>query len=281
MLLTYYTLDALARAWRPGLVGCRVGDAFSQERGELTLALASERAEWMLRVSTQAPFYFIFRSEGYSRARRNVATLFEDAFGRHVEAVRLADRDRMLFLDLDDGSRFQVVLFGPRANVFLVGPEGTIREAFQEDERWEGEPAPAPRAAPEVETFEAFEARWRTNRKTLEQAVASAFPLFDRTLAAEAVHRAGLPEKPPADATEADRRALFDAAAALRAALADPAPRIYWKGRFAEAFALVPLRHLEALEAEPFEHVDAAVRVYVRRRLAEERFRARYEPLEQ
>ena len=148
MVNNYYTLQALANEWPEDLAGCVVGDVFSQVRGELTIALAHPEREWMLRVSTQAPFYYVFRSAGYNKARRNVAAVFEGAVGRRVEAVRMAERDRMLLLDLDDGSRFQAVLFGARANVFWVDAAGIVAEAFQGDAAWAGQPAPTPRPAP-------------------------------------------------------------------------------------------------------------------------------------
>lgn len=280
MINTFYTLRALAREWAADLAGCVVGDVFSQVRGEVTLALADPAREWMLRVSTQAPFYYVFRSAGYSKARRNVATLFEGALGRRVEAVRTAERDRMLFLDLDDGSRFQIVLFGPRANVFRVDETGVVVEAFQGDAALKGQPAPTPRPAPLVETFDVFEARWRADRKKIEQAVAAALPLFDRTLAAEVMHRAGLAEKASGDCTEPERRALFDAAVALRRALEQPTPRLYWGDRFVEAFALAPLHHLSHKREECFDTVDEAVGIFVRRTLAQRQFRAAYDPLE-
>ena len=280
MVNNFYTVHALAREWSADLTGCVVGDVFSQARGELTIALADLDHEWMLRISTQAPFYFIFRGAGYSKARRNVATLFESAFDRRVEAVRTAERDRMLFLDLDDGSRFQVVLFGPRANVFLVDDEGLIVEAFQGDADVKGEPAPTPRPAPLVETVEAFEARWRADRKKTVQAVTSALPLFDRTLAAEVMHRAAVAEKAPGECSEQERRALFDAAVVLRDELERPTPRIYWRGRFAEVLALAPLHHLDDLREERFDTVDEAVGIFARRTLGQHRFRAAYDPLE-
>ena len=280
MVNTFYTLHALAREWTADLAGCVVGDVFSQARGELTIALTDSDHEWMLRVSTQAPFYFVFRSAGYNKARRNVATLFEDAFDRRVEAVRTAARDRMLFLDLDDGSRFQIVLFGPRANVFLVDGDGRIAEAFQSDAESKGQPAPTPRPAPSVETVDAFETRWRNDRKKTVQAVTAALPLFDRTLAAEVMHRAAVACDAPGECSDADRRALFDAAVALRRELENPTPRIYWRGRFAEVLALASLHHLADLREERFETVDEAVGVFVRRTLGQRRFRAAYDPLE-
>lgn len=284
MVANYFTLKALVEAWRADLTGAIVGDAFSQVRDELTLALAKPGDEWMLRLSVQAPFHFIFRSEGYSKARRNVATLFEAAFDRTVTAVRIAEHDRMLYLDLDDGGCFQIMLFGPRANVFLVDAGDLVVEAFQADGEWSGRPAPEARPAPRVNTFDAFEARWRANRKTTEQAVASALPLFDRTLAAEVMHRAGVATEAPDACTPAERRALFEAAGRLRAELEAPEPRIYWRGRFADTCSLVALHHLEdhpeGLQEERFASVDEAVRVFVRRSLAQRRFRELYEPLE-
>ena len=292
MITSFYTLRALARAWAPDLVGGAVGDAFSQSRDEWTLALARPDQEWMLRASLQAPDVLLFRTEGYSRARRNVATLFEDAFDRRVTDVRLAERDRVLFLDLEGGLAFQLLLFGPRPNVLLVDGEGVVVEAFQRDAEWAGRQAPQPRPAPDVRTFADFQARWRPNSKTVAQAVARALPLFDRLLGAEVAYQADVRAAHPSDCGEAELTALFEAANALRHELEHPEPRIYWRGRFADAFSLVPLAHLSAqrtsdqtgdqtdVREERFDTVDAAVRVYARRWLGQRRFRSVYDPLE-
>lgn len=281
MITSYYTLHALAEAWRPALRGAVVRDAFSQVRGELSLALDAPDGPWTLRCSVQAPFHYLYRSEGVHKARRNVATLFDDAVGRRVADARLAERDRMLYVDLEDGGAFQLMLFGPRANVFLTDAAGTVVESFQADAAWAGEPAPTPRAAPHAGTWDTFEARWRADRKTLAQAVAATVPLFGRLLSAEAVFRADLDDLRPADADEPARRALFAAVRALQDELGRPAPHVYWRGRFPDAFGLVPLRHLEAThEAETFDDLDAAVRLYVRRTLAEARYRQLFEPLD-
>lgn len=280
MVNNFHILHALVQEWAPDLTGCVIGDMYSQSRDELTIALAEPNREWMLRLSTQAPFHFIFRTEGYNKARRNVATLFEDAFGRTIEAIRIADRDRMLFLDLDDGTHFRIVLFGSKANVFRVNQERIIMAAFQGSAAWEGKPAPSPRPAPLVDTFEAFDTRWRADRKTTVQAVTAALPLFDRTLAAEVVHRSGIRSQRPGECTEQERRLLFDMAQALRDEIKTPTPHIYWQGRFAEAIALTRLHQLEHLKEEVFDSVDHAVQLFVRRTLGQRRFRAAYTPLE-
>ncbi len=281
MLLTYYTLRALAAEWDAALAGTAVADAYSQNRAELSLSFegdAESDERWTLAVVVRPELRLLFRNPGRGRARRNSASLFEAALGRRVEAVRAADRDRVVFVEIEGGLRFQVQLFGPRPNVWLV-EEDRVIEAFQGE--WD-EPPPAPRAAPAVGTVEDFEARWRENRKTVAQAVQSAMPLFDRALADEAVARAGIEAIVPVDATEAERRALFAAAQRIEAELAAPAPRILWRGTRVEDFSLLELRHRhgEGLREERFETVDEAVRVYARRRLAQARFDATYEPLE-
>ncbi len=278
MLLTYYTLQALADVWRREMVGSLLGDVFSQVRDELVLAFARPEAEWMVRLSMGA-FRYVFRVEGYSRARRNVATLFKEALGRTLRDVGVAERDRVLFFELDDGSRLQCWLYGPRPNVLWVAPDGRARAAFQQDEAWRGQMAPGPRPAPEVGTFEAFRARWRTDRKSLAQAVAAAFPLFDALLAEETVFRSGVQVPSPEACAETDLRRLYEAGRALEAALAHPAPHLYQVDRWTAHFALIPLAHLAHLPCEAFDSVDAAVQAAVRRMLAARAFREAYEPL--
>ncbi len=282
MINNYFTLRALVRTWAPDLAGCVLGDAFSQVKDELTLAFASPAgAEWTVRCSVRRPLLYVFRSTGYHRARRNVATLFGAARGRRVEAVRLAERDRMIFFDLEGGLHVQMLLFGGRANVLLVDAEGHVAEAFRTDAHAVGKAAPAPRPAPLPETFAAFEARWKASRNTTAQALSSALPLLDRTLADEVAHRAEVAAGDPPDYNEHVRRRLFDVAQHVLAALRAPAPRIYWDARgFPEAFSLIDLTH-RADDAEPFDTVDEAARVYVRRRLAAAHFGRLYDPLEE
>jgi len=277
----YYTLRALVREWRDALVGCTVVDVFSQVKNELSVGLAGAETDWMLRCSVQRPLLYLFRTEGIHKARRNVATLFESAHGERVTDVRIAERDRLVSLEFDDGRRLLWQMFGAKANVFLVSAGDVIEAAFQASEKHAGTEAPDPYPAPMPETWDAFEDRWRTNRNTTRQALQSTVALFGADLARETIHRAGVATQSPEDCTEAERRALFEASMGLRAALDDPEPVIYGTGQFPDAFSLVPLQHRAGEPVERFDTVDAAVSRFVRRRLAEQHYHRLYDPLEE
>lgn len=275
---TYYLLRALAADWQD-LVGYRLEEAFSQQRDELTLAFESPDGHvWRVQVGVR-PVY-LFRSEGYNRARRNTASLFESGTGKRVEAVRLAARDRVLLVDLEDGLSLHFFLFGPRANAFLVEADGTVAEAFQADAAHAGQPAPQPRPAPEVADAEAFRARWPASGPRSRR-LARALPLFDAPLAAEVLFRAGLADTDE-DLDDAALDRVFQEAQRLESALAQPRPHLYRSGSSA-TLALVAYQHLGAAgwQEEPFDRVDDAVRVFVRERLRGARFHGRYDALRQ
>lgn len=280
MVTNYHTLKALAENWSQDLPGCIVGDAYSQSKDELTLALASPEKTWMVRAATRSPFQYLFRSAGYNKARRNVATLFKSAFDKTVVSVRIADRDRIVFIELDDGSAFQFMLFGSSANVLLVNVDGLVVEAFQHQEKWLGQPAPLPSPAPLINTLDLFEDRWHADRKTITRALSSALPFFNATLAQEVCLRTGITSVKPAACSENDRHRLFDEAIRLQDELSQPAPRIYWDGDRVVQFSLIELKIHAGLSEEVFGDVDKALSVFIRRKLGQRGFDEVYMPLE-
>ena len=280
MVTNYYTLKALAEAWSKDLPGCIVGDVYSQSRDEMTLAFASPEKTWMLRASTNPAFQYIFRSEGYNKAKKNVAPLFPDALDKKVSNVSLADGDRVLFIHFDDQHSLQFSLYGPRANIYLLDQENIILDAFQRGEALKGTEAPLPKPAPDINTFEDFQARWHVDRKTTARAITSAFPFFNADLAKEVVQRAApLPDKPK-DCSSEDLNNIFETSVLLTKELLSATPRIYWNDRRAIQFSLSSLQQPEDIREESFDSIDKAVTIYIRRQLGQRAFDAVYIPLE-
>ena len=280
MILNYYTLLALTAEWSRDLPGCIVGDVYSQSRDELTLAVATPDTSWMIKAATRPPLQYLFRTKGYNKAKRNVAQLFPAALDHKILDVRLADRDRVIFIDLEHGLRIQLMLFGPRANVLLVDVEATIVDAFQQREKLVGKPAPTTHPAPHVTSLADLKTRWRTDRKSTSKAITAAFPFMNAELTQELIHRTGaLPEK-PADCSDEDLLLVLDTVVALEKSITKAAPRIYWKEDCAVKFALTDVHVEDELREEKFESIDKAVSIYVRRLLRQQGFDRVFNPLE-
>ncbi|HEX8386173.1 MAG TPA: NFACT family protein [Rubricoccaceae bacterium] len=289
--MDWFTLRALAADWDAALRGARFGGAWTQSRGELSLALTlPDRAEWTLRVLCDPALPLLFRTEGAGRQRRNTADVFDGLDGHTVAGVRAADRDRFLFLDLDSGDALAVLLFGSRPNVLWLArptrrkPQGYVREAFLRPADWEDEPVPVPRPAADPRTAEEVRARWPALAKSVGQAVRVAAPLVPVRLADAAVRSAGLdPAAPHATLSDAQLDGLAAAVAALRARLDAPAPAVLWRGGDDVPEALLPVVPEpvpDGLRPETFESADAASRVYARRALATRGFLAAVRPAE-
>lgn len=277
--MTFHLLHALATEWDAAFRGCVVEDAWTQSPRELSLKLQAPHGDYVVRIHCDPALPLLFAAKGGGRAKRNTATVLDRIHGLAVRGVRVAERDRFVFVDFEDETALQIRLFGPRPNAWHVDAEGRVLDAFLAGELEPGDDAPIPRPAPLVDAEDAFRARWRSDRKTLSQAVAAAMPLFDRALADEALRRADLDPSDPPSALPPD--GLFDAVQGLNRDLAMPRPAIYWRGELAESFALVPRTSVpDGWREERFETMDAAVRVWARRQLAQRRFQALYRPIE-
>lgn len=218
------------------------------------------------------------RRDGFFKAKRNVADTLLSAQDATVVGVRVADRDRHVFVDLEEGRSLQITPFGPRPNVFLVDHDGAVVDAFLRREEVVGQKAPVPRTAEIPEDERSFAAEWQRNAKTVEAALAAIARTFDRTIVRETLFRADLSASGSADLTSDALKRLWTTFRQINHELHNPEPRIYETGSDL-IFSLVGLTHLGETSSHHFESVDEAVSYFVRRSLAERAFRTRYEPL--
>ncbi|MBX2820652.1 MAG: DUF814 domain-containing protein [Rhodothermaceae bacterium] len=280
MITNFYTLQALAKEWNQDLNGYILGDAYSQTKDEITLAFASKERTYMVRVRIRQPLQYVFRVEGYNKARRNVATLFQPALDQRITHIKVAERDRMFYIEFEQGTYLQMMLFGNSANVLYVNPEGIIIDAFQQRDRLMGQTAPAHRPAPSLDLFEQFNERWKTDKKSIAKAISSAYPLFNNNLAKEVIHRSGITASLPAECSENELVLLFEQCKNIDAELQNPSPRIYWDGDRVAAFSTITLHEFTECKEEQFDTIDECLRVFIRRRLGQSHFDAAYKPLE-
>ncbi len=280
MVTNYFTLRALVAEWQ-SMLGYRIGDAWSQERGELTLGLyrGPDDEEWAIKISTTRPMPFIFRYPGHNRPKKNVTPIFEEWWDREIAAIEIADRDRFIRFGFAGGDALEIIPFGPRANVLLMDQKRTVLRAFRNSDELEGEAAPDPSPAPALpDDAEALQELMNDQRGSIAKRLSRAIPLFDRMMAAEVCFRAGI--DPSSSGASVDAAALLPQLVSLIAAFDEPAPVIYRDGRRPAEFALTPMHHLrEQFEEERFDTLDEALRSFVRGSLARQAFDQERDPL--
>lgn len=280
MVTNFFTLAALTNEWQ-SMLGFRIGDAYSQQRGELTLGLYREEDddEWSIRIATVGGMPFVFRYAGHNRPRKNVTPLFEDWWHLPITSIEMAHRDRFMKFGFQTGEMLEIMPFGPRANVLILDGERSILQAFRENDELAGQQAPVPVAAPDGPAGpDALYTMIADLKGAVAKRISRALPLVNRIMAAEICYRAGIKEGTSID--EVDFVSLHRHLVSFIGELAAPAPAIYRMDGRPMNFGLVPMQHLRLdLEEERFDSVDDALRTFVRLTRARQAFDNVRDPL--
>jgi len=282
MLSTFYVLRALSIEWDAAYRTATIVEAYSQRRDELVLSLDVSGDVQTIRAQLGGSIRFVTAHPDAGRKRRNVADVLPGIVGRSVAGVRVADRDRILHIDLEGGWRLDIVIFGPRANAYLVDDGGTTQAAFRGGSV--AERPPEPRRAPTVAELRAEGPAWLAARPDkggiageTTGALARSLPLMNAILASECVHRAGVSNN-LADLSADERGRLLDVVERVEQDCHAPEPRIFWREDRPLALSLIRMQHLADARDERFETVSLASHVFVRRMLAWSRFDEEFKP---
>lgn len=273
MITNYYTLRALVSEWKPRLQGATVADCYSQQKGSLKVVIQDQNSKfWTLNIGLQAPHRHIFMYSGSNRSRKNVVNVFERMVGQRIENIDLADRDRLISIQLASGSYLYVAVYGPKANVFFEEKELGGKEDFRVDPQRavsafltsKNTSIPDVRPAPPLPDVGMVE-----NALSKGGSIAKLLPLYPPDLIAEIWHKT---------AGQEDPQLLVRAINEVESLLARPEPVLYWDENRNPFFSTIRLQH-RTEEPEICESFDAAVRLCARRRLAISRFSGLYDPL--
>ena len=268
-----FTLRALAAEWNQMLTGCVITDIWSQHRGELIVGL---NQHGQLHFRLHAKVVCAFRSQQSARARRNTITLLPDARGQRIRQVSVAADDRIVTIALKPPLMLHVYLFGPKANVYLAGNDGTVLEAFRHAKEWAQRPLPPPRSAALPATIDAFAQRWKPGNLSTSKALQRTCIIFNRTLVYEVMWRANVSEKPAAECTPQEVIALYESMQQLSDALKHPDPCIYTADH---TFSLTPLASYKDASCRVCSTVDEALSAWAKRALAHQALADQRNPL--
>lgn len=290
MIQSFYTLRLLAAELDSSLAGRTVGKPFSQTRSELVIPFLTgdQESDSVVRFSIGQQKY-CFEDGKFARARRNVADLFGSALNKRVDSVSIAERDRCLFITMDDAWRIALALTGASANGYLIDNSGMIVEAFSDNDECKGEvfhhTRPAP-AFPTVDDWcERLSARLSAG-KGIASAVASSYAFFDRRLGREVIRRAGVVEAEIDSAgkgiSESEMITLFEVARELdQELLGQPVPYVCRDSSAAWYLALHPLQQNPASgeDCREMPSVNAAIRTVLINGWRDDGFLSRVGPI--
>lgn len=272
MVSNYYTLAHLVAEWRVRLQDAAIAQPFTQSRHELVLPFesilpGSTVGRWAAVVScTPAQNTLTFKT-AYPRARRNSADIFPDLEGALVGGVEMHPSDRQIRLMLRTGSSIVLQFFGPKANALLVGPDGTVTDAFLRSKTaveagrilWPD----GGRTGIDVDNLKAVIASH--GDATLQQSLKRALPSFGPILLREVLSRAGTEGSVRVGTlSEPDLMRICRAAETVDGLMTGPAhPRIYYREETPAVFSPAPLSHLADLRAEETTSVSDGVRIFL------------------
>jgi predicted ribosome quality control (RQC) complex YloA/Tae2 family protein len=263
VISNYYTFLFLVSTFNSSIRGRQIREVYSQDADELAIAFRDDPQQLVFLCRPDISVAFLH--DGRSRARRNSVDLLEGSNGTRVDAVAMSPSDRVMQFALDNGTTLAAVLYGPRANVFLLGNSGNIIDSFKNPRKLRGSVIHF--GADELTyDFDAFRAACTLpGSRTVVSAIRKSFPAFGSTLAVESVRRAG------ADASlktgETDSAVLQAIETGIRSVLTDlatPSPRVYISpDRVPEYFSLIPLRIANAMQEERFTDINRAIRFFI------------------
>lgn len=126
----YYTLLQIAETIRSTAKGALLIEAYTQEKDQVVLALASPTQELYLRVACGAPLAYIWPMRNVSKARKNVLALFAAAYNQPLKSVEVVSHDRVLLLHFGGGYTLVLKMHNILSNVILLH-KGEVVERFR------------------------------------------------------------------------------------------------------------------------------------------------------
>lgn len=265
MLTNYYTLSALAGEWSSSLPGATIADAHSPARDELSIDVVSGNDSFGIRVSVQPGFHFMYRADRAGRPRANVTTLFDEAIGSVIESVAMHPTDRILTVTLADRRRFEIHLYGARANVLLVSEasgRATVEMAFKQSDRLRGHAPPTPRDLSDSNPASELST---DGDASLSKRVSKLWPRLGGLYVREVLFRAGFDHDTTSGLDSAEIDKVLDEVSSFLKSLRAPSP-VRYRIEDEDIFSLTALSHLGASQSDSYESVDEGVRFVARTR---------------
>ncbi len=256
MINNYHTLYRWSVEQQPILRGARILEIFCQNRDILSVGIVTaQREQRLLEISVQSQMPFVVLRPSYQRKKKNAVDLLPEIAGCHIMEVKTRPYNRMLEIIMDNHRSMVIELFG-RPNVYVIGDDTIILDAFKEPSRRREQIYDFRDEEPLFHNQESFQ-NALVNRfpdpERLQNYLSSGGLGFNKTLYLEFMGR--LASSGEATASGIAYRITQEMTEALRFS----APRIYRKNGEPPLFSVIPLKHILEIAPETTEAICITV----------------------
>ncbi|MCK9425887.1 MAG: NFACT RNA binding domain-containing protein [Ignavibacteriaceae bacterium] len=123
MINNYFLLTRFVKELRIELSGCRLINAFSQEKNKLLLSFSKNNEELFLEFNTGTQLPYLQMRDSFHRAKKNTRSFFEEYYNEALRAIQIAKFERIIKLVFDTFSLY-LLFRGNNSNVLLVSNNG-------------------------------------------------------------------------------------------------------------------------------------------------------------
>ena len=140
--MNYYELIYLKNEFKNKLVNARIEQAITPYKNLLELYIEGERESFRLIFSSSPGNLALFLDTYRPAKKSNKLLFFEQVYGLKILNISLAENDRLLALELEEGYKIVFKLFSNKSNALLIF-DGIIKGSFKDfGEVGEAEPEP-------------------------------------------------------------------------------------------------------------------------------------------
>ena len=134
MLQNYFFLNRFILELTPLLKNSKIEEIFSQEKSKLIIVTSKDKDFYFLEISVIPGNSNLNLRKNYSRAKKNTLNFFDTAVGQKIDAIQIAEDDRIIKINLSD-SNLYFAIRGKFTNLFWIDNNQNIESFKLSDEQ--------------------------------------------------------------------------------------------------------------------------------------------------
>jgi predicted ribosome quality control (RQC) complex YloA/Tae2 family protein len=262
MISNYFTLYHIAKLLDQRYAKTVIAEVYSQDKNTLSIVVYAPEPHTITINCTPRENYITARA-GDVRSKKNSVDLFPQLIDAHIRSVFMNSADRRITIITSNDLHLCIDMFASKANVVLCEKNGMIVDAFLNKKELlstsrELQPEEREITVGDILPFQnGFPIEIIGNDDLLKQ-LKKLVPKLATTLVNEILFRC-----PPA---QKDSDEIFGATKSIvneLLSLKDVSPLIYFEENSPVCFSLIPLQHLAAYRAEPYDDIFIGIQKFI------------------